>query len=41
LELLIEAGIVIESRLQNMINEAKELISIFVSSVKTAKRRDD
>jgi len=41
LELLIEAGIVIKSRLQELLHEAEELISIFVSSVKTAKRRNN
>jgi four helix bundle protein len=38
LELLIEAGIVKESQLRDLLNEADELTSIFVSSVKTAKR---
>jgi four helix bundle protein len=38
LELLIEAGIVKESNLQDLLHEATELISILVSSVKTAKR---
>jgi four helix bundle protein len=41
LELLIESEIVIESRLQGLLHEAEELISIFVSSAKTAKRRND
>ena len=38
LELLIEAGIVKESQLRDLLGEAEELTSIFVSSVKTAKR---
>jgi four helix bundle protein len=39
LELLIEAGIVKESRLIELLQESEELISIFVSSAKTAKQR--
>jgi len=38
LELLIEAGIVKESQLRDLLQEADELTSIFVSSVKTAKK---
>ena len=37
LELLIEGGMVSETKLQNLLREAEELTSIFVSSVKTAK----
>jgi four helix bundle protein len=38
LELLIEAGVVSHGDLRALLQEAEELISIFVSSVKTAKR---
>ena len=38
LELLIEASIVNESRLSELLREAEELMAIFVSSAKTAKR---
>ena len=38
LELLVEAGIVDRSRLADLFQEAEELISIFVSSVKTARK---
>jgi four helix bundle protein len=38
LELLIEASIVKESQLRDLLQEANELTSIFVSSVKTAKK---
>jgi hypothetical protein len=41
LELLIEGGIVSESRLTELLQEAKRLTAILVSSVKTAKRRGD
>jgi four helix bundle protein len=37
LELLIESEIVKETRLNDLLNEAEELTSIFVASVKTAK----
>jgi four helix bundle protein len=37
LELLIESEIVKEIRLNDLLNEAEELTSIFVASVKTAK----
>ena len=39
LELLIAAGIVRELRLRALLQEVEELMAIFVSSVKTAKRR--
>ncbi|MEO6724606.1 MAG: four helix bundle protein [Blastocatellia bacterium] len=39
LELLTEAGIVNETRLKPLLEEADELIAIFVSSVKKAKAR--
>jgi four helix bundle protein len=39
LELLTDSGIVSEARLADLRREADELIAIFVSSVKTAKRR--
>ncbi|MBI4469413.1 MAG: four helix bundle protein [Acidobacteria bacterium] len=39
LELLIEARIVKESRLRDLLQEANELTSILVSSAKTAKKR--
>lgn len=38
LELLVEAGIVDRSPLCDLFQEAEELISIFVSSVKTARK---
>jgi len=38
LELLVEAGIVDRSHLCDLFQEAEELISIFVSSVKTARK---
>jgi four helix bundle protein len=38
LELLVEAGIVDRPRLADLFQEAEELISIFVSSVKTARK---
>jgi hypothetical protein len=40
LELLAEAKIVEPSRLRDLFREAEELISIFVSSAKTAKRAE-
>jgi four helix bundle protein len=40
LELLVDAQVVKASRLAPLRQEAEELISIFVSSVKTVKRRD-
>lgn len=39
LELLIESGIVPAKRLADLLNEANELIAIFTSSAKSAKRR--
>jgi four helix bundle protein len=39
LELLVEAGIVPEKRLENLHQEGDELMAILVSSVKTGKRR--
>jgi four helix bundle protein len=39
LELLIEAGIVKEARLGELLQESGELISILVSSAKTAKKK--
>ena len=39
LELLIESGIVPAKRLADLLNEANELIAIFTSSAKNAKRR--
>ena len=39
LELLIEANIVDESRLCELLRESRELIAIFVSSAKTAKKQ--
>jgi len=39
LELLIESDIVAESRLTDLLKEADELMRIFVSSVKTTKKR--
>lgn len=39
LELLIEAGIINEVKLRELLQEAEELTSIFVSSVKTAKHQ--
>ncbi len=39
LELLIDAGIVKEPKLHDLLHEVGELIAILVSSVKTAKRR--
>ena len=41
LELLGEAGVVRASRLRQLLNEAEELISIFVSSAKTVKRTNN
>jgi four helix bundle protein len=38
LELLVEAAIVDRARLADLFQEAEELISIFVSSVKTARK---
>ncbi|SRR5712692_2035711 len=38
LELLVEANVVSESRLCELLREAEELIAIFVTSAKTAKR---
>ena len=39
LELLVDGGIVTKSRLDGLITEANELVSIFVASQKTARRR--
>jgi four helix bundle protein len=39
MELLIETAILSETRLQELRQEAEELISIFVASVKTAKKK--
>ena len=39
LELLVDSGIVSETRLEDLRKEADELIAMFVSSVKTAKRQ--
>ena len=39
LELLVEADIISAKRLAPLLEEANELVAIFVSSVKTAKRR--
>jgi four helix bundle protein len=39
MELLIETSILSETRLQKLRQEAEELISIFVASVKTAKKK--
>jgi four helix bundle protein len=38
MELLIEAAIIKEARLTDLLSEADQLLSIFVSSVKTAKK---
>lgn len=37
LELLIEGGLMSEDKLRNLLNEANELASIFVTSLRTAK----
>jgi hypothetical protein len=39
LELLIEAGIVPEKKLADLLDEANQLLSILTASVKTAKSR--
>jgi hypothetical protein len=39
LELLVETGIVKESRLKNLLTETKELTAIFAASQRTAKSR--
>lgn len=39
LDLLVEAGIVARSRMENLLAEANELVSIFVVSRSTARRR--
>jgi four helix bundle protein len=39
LELLIEAGIIAETRLRGLIDEANQLTKILVASVRTSKRR--
>jgi four helix bundle protein len=41
LELLSESGIVPETRLTNLKNEAEELMKMLVASAKTAKKRSD
>ena len=41
LELLIEAGIVSEEKLRPLCHEANELTAIFVSSVRTVKKRKE
>jgi four helix bundle protein len=38
MELLVESGLVRQELLDNLINEANELVSIVVSSIKTAKQ---
>jgi len=39
LELLVEAGIFTQERIQNLQSEADELMAILVTSVKTAKAK--
>ncbi|MDQ3472383.1 MAG: four helix bundle protein [Acidobacteriota bacterium] len=39
LELLIDTGIIAQAKLDNLLKEANELLSIFAASQKTAKRR--
>jgi four helix bundle protein len=39
LELLIDTGIIAQAKLNNLLKEANELLSIFAASQKTAKRR--
>lgn len=39
MELLVEAGLVPENRLEVLMKEADELIAIIVSSINTAKKR--
>lgn len=39
IELLVEAGLVPKSRIESLLNETNELISIFVQSIKTPRRR--
>jgi len=39
MELLIESGLMTEKRLQSLMEEANELLSIVISSIKTAKRK--
>jgi four helix bundle protein len=37
LELLVESGLIAEARLNDLVAEANELVSIFVASQKTAR----
>ena len=39
LELLIDTGIIAQAKLNNLLKEANELLSIFAASQKTARRR--
>ena len=39
MELLIEAGIMEQARLTELVNEGDEILSIIVSSIKTARKR--
>ena len=39
LELLIETGIVSQSRMENLLKEASELLAIFAASQRTARNR--
>ncbi len=41
MELLIEAGIVKAGLMTNLITEANEILSVVVSSIKTARSRKD
>jgi len=41
MELLIESGVIPENRLEGLIKEADELISILTASVKTAKKNQN
>jgi len=38
IELLVEAGIVKESRVSSLLNEAEEILSMVVASIKTSRR---
>jgi len=41
LELLVESGILSKEKMEDLISETDEIISIFVTSIKTVKQRRD
>jgi len=41
LELLIDTGIIAQAKLNNLLKEANELLSIFAASQKTVRRRQN